>query len=71
QAQRLIAWHGERGIPVEVNEPHHWGLRDAHDVISVAMAYISAYNARKHGAKTYVSQYMFNVPGSMDFSMDL
>lgn len=71
EAQRLIAWHGERGIPVEVNEPHHWGLRDAHDVISVAAAYISAYNARKCGAKDYIAQYMFNVPGSMSFSMDL
>ena len=70
-AQKLIAWHGQQGIPLEVNEPHHWGLRDAHDVISVAMSYISAYNAKKLGIKDYVSQYMFNVPGSMSFSMDL
>ena len=47
EAQRLMAWHGRRNIPVEVNEPHHWGLRDAHDTISVAMAYLSAYNAKK------------------------
>ncbi len=71
EAQALIAWHGERGIPVEVNEPHHWGLRDAHDVISVVMSYLSAYNARAYGAHDYVSQYMFNIPNSMSFSMDL
>jgi hypothetical protein len=70
-AQRLIAFHGARNVPVEVNEPHHWGLRDAHDVISVAMSYISAYNAKKYGARDYVSQYMFNIPNSLTFSMDL
>jgi hypothetical protein len=70
-AQRLIAFHGERGVPVEVNEPHHWGLRDAHDTVSVAMSYISAYNAKKYGARDYVSQYMFNIPNSLTFSMDL
>jgi hypothetical protein len=69
--QRLIALHGERGVPVEVNEAHHWGLRDAHDAVSVAMSYISAYNAKKYGARDYVSQYMFNIPNSLTFSMDL
>jgi hypothetical protein len=27
--QQLLAWYGARGIPVELNEPHHWGMRDA------------------------------------------
>ena len=27
--QELMAWYGARGIPVELNEPHHWGMRDA------------------------------------------
>lgn len=71
EAQQLMAWHGERGIPVEANEPHHWALRDAHDVITVAMSYISAYNAKRHGVKDYIAQYMFNVPNSLSFSMDL
>ncbi len=71
EAQKLIKWHADRGIPVEINEPHHWGLRDAHDVIPVAMAYISAYNAKKLGVKYYVSQYMFNNPNGLSFSMDL
>ena len=71
QAQQLMHWHAVRGIPVEVNEPHHWGLRDAHDVISVVMAYLAAYHAKRAGVRDYVAQYMFNVPGSMGFAMDL
>ena len=71
EAQELIAFHGKLGIPVELNEPHHWGLRDAHDTVSVAMSYISAYNAKKYGVRDYISQYMFNIPNSMSFSMDL
>lgn len=70
EAQKLIAWHAKRGIPVEINEPHHWALRDAHDTITVAMAYISAYNAKKLGVKNYIAQYMFNVPSGISFSMD-
>jgi len=71
EAAELIAYHGQRGIPVELNEPHHWGLRDAHDTVSVAMSYISALNAKKLGVGNYISQYMFNVPNSLSFSMDL
>lgn len=70
-AHELIKWHSDRNIPVELNEPHHWGLRDAHDVISVAMSYISAYHAKKLCVKDYISQYMFNIPNSLSFSMDL
>ena len=71
EAQQLMAFHGKLGIPVELNEPHHWGLRDAHDTISVAASYISAYNAKKLGVRDYISQYMFNIPNSLSFSMDL
>jgi len=71
EAQELIAYHGKLGIPVELNEPHHWGLRDAHDVISVVMSYISAHNAKKYGAGDYISQYMFNIPNGLSFAMDL
>ena len=35
------------------------------------MSYISAYNAKKFGVRDYISQYMFNVPSSLSFSMDL
>ena len=43
--QEVMRWYGERGIPVELNEPHHWGMRDAPDVIFVVSAFLSAYNA--------------------------
>lgn len=71
EAFELIKYHGDRNIPVEINEPHHWALRDAHDVISVVTAYLSAYNAKKYGAKDYIAQYMFNTPNTLSFSMDL
>lgn len=71
EAQELIKWHVDRNIAVEINEPHHWALRDAHDTMTVAMAYISAYNAKKLGVKNYIAQYMFNIPHGLSFSMDL
>ena len=43
--QKVMRWYGEHGIPVELNEPHHWGMRDASDVTFVVAAYLSAYNA--------------------------
>lgn len=69
--QQVMKWHGERSIPVEVNESHHWSLRDAHDTIGVASAYLAAYNAKKMGVKNYIAQYMFNVPPSISPAMDL
>jgi len=54
--QKVMAWYGERDIPVELNEPHHWGLRDAPDVIFVVSAYLSAYNARAFGVRDYIAQ---------------
>jgi hypothetical protein len=71
EGQKLMKWHSERDIPIEVNESHHWSLRDAHDTIGVAMAYLAAYNAKKMGVKTYIAQYMFNVPAEMHHRMDL
>jgi methylmalonyl-CoA mutase cobalamin-binding subunit len=69
--QRLMAWHGERGVPVEVNEPHHWGMRDAPDIIFVVAAYLSAYNARACGVHDYIAQFMFNSPPGLSDAMDL
>ena len=69
--QRVMAWHGKRNIPVEVNDPHHWSLRDAHDAIAVADAYLVAYNAKKMGVKDYIAQYMFNVPAHISPEKDL
>jgi hypothetical protein len=66
-----MAWYGERGIPVELNEPHHWGMRDAPDVVFVVSAYLSAYNARAFGVKDYIAQLMFNSPPGLSDAMDL
>lgn len=69
--QKLMAWHGERGFPVELNEPHHWSMRDAPDVIFVVAAYLSAYNARAAGVHDYIAQMMFNSPPALADAMDL
>ncbi|PKO23671.1 MAG: methionine synthase [Chloroflexi bacterium HGW-Chloroflexi-1] len=69
--QQLIAWYGARGIPVELNEPHHWGMRDAPDVIYVVAAYLAAYNARAFGVRDYIAQMMFNSPPGLSDAMDL
>jgi len=71
QHQQVMAWYGEQGIPVEVNEPHHWGMRDAPDVIFVVSAYLSAYNARAFGVRDYIVQMMFNSPPGLSDAMDL
>ncbi len=69
--QQVMAWYGERGIPVELNEPHHWGMRDAPDVTFVVSAYLSAYNARAFGVRDYIAQLMFNSPPGLSEAMDL
>lgn len=69
--QELMAWYGRRGIPVELNEPHHWGMRDAPDVVFVVAAYLSAHNARAFGVRDYIAQFMFNSPPGMSDAMDL
>ncbi len=64
-------WYAKNHIPVEINEPHHWSLRNAHDTIAVAMAYLSAYNAKKAGVRHYIAQYMLNTPLGTSPKMDL
>jgi methylmalonyl-CoA mutase cobalamin-binding subunit len=69
--QKVMIWYGERNIPVELNEPHHWGMRDAPDVVFVVAAFLSAYNAKKIGVKDYIAQMMFNSPPGTSDAMDL
>ena len=69
--QQVMAWYGVRGIPVELNEPHHWGMRDSPDVIFVVSAFLSAYNAKKSGVRDYIAQMMFNSPPGLSDAMDL
>ncbi|CAG0932128.1 hypothetical protein TFLX_02479 [Thermoflexales bacterium] len=69
--QAVMQWYGQQGIPVELNEPHHWGMRDAPDVVCVVSAYLSAYNARACGVHDYIAQLMFNSPPGLSDAMDL
>ncbi len=71
ETQALMRWHAGRGIPVEMNESHHWSLRDAPDVVAVVAAYLAAYNARAAGVQDYVQQLMFNNPPCTSPAMDL
>ncbi len=69
--QNVMQWYGENKIPVELNEPHHWGMRDSSDIVFVVSAYLSAYNARAFGVKDYIAQMMFNSPPGLSDAMDL
>jgi methylmalonyl-CoA mutase cobalamin-binding subunit len=69
--QKVMRWYGEHNLPVELNEPHHWGMRDAPDVIFVVAAYLAAYNARAFGVHDYIAQFMFNSPAATADVMDL
>jgi len=71
EKQEAMKRYTELGVPVEVNESHQWSLRDAHDALAVATAYLSAYNAKKMGVKDFVLQMMFNNPPSTSPHMDL
>jgi hypothetical protein len=69
--QQVMAWYGAHAVPVELNEPHHWGMRDAPDVVFVVSAYLAAYNARVAGVRDYIAQLMFNSPPGHSDAMDL
>ncbi|MFW9819937.1 MAG: methionine synthase [Candidatus Thorarchaeota archaeon] len=71
QHLEVIKWHGENNIPVEINDSHHWSLRNAPDAIAVADMYLSGIIAKKLGVKYFIAQYMFNTPPSSSLDMDL
>jgi hypothetical protein len=60
--QAAMAWYGMKGIPLEVNEAHHWSLRGAPDEVAVAAAYLAAYNAKAQGVSDFILQMMWNTP---------
>ena len=66
-----IKWHADHNVPVEVNDPHQWGLRSATDQMVVADAYLCARIAKELGVKHYIEQLMFNTPAGNTFKMDL
>lgn len=69
--QQVMAWYGQRNMPVELNEPHHWGMRDASDVVFIVSGFLAAYNARAFGVQDYIAQLMFNSPPGLSDAMDL
>ena len=69
--QQTMCWYAEHGIPVECNDAHQWSLRDAHDAVAVAAAFLGAHNAKAAGVTHYVAQYMFNTPPQTSQAMDL
>lgn len=71
EKQAAMRFYAERGVPVEVNESHQWSLRDAHDSLAVATAFLAAYNARAQGVHDYIIQMMHNTPPSTSPAMDL
>ncbi|MFW9829491.1 MAG: methionine synthase [Candidatus Thorarchaeota archaeon] len=68
---QAIRWHAKKEIPVEINDSHHWSLRDAPDAIAVADMYLCGKIAKNLGVKNFIAQYMFNTPPSSSFEMDL
>ncbi len=69
--REVAAWWASRGVPVEFNEPHQWGLREAHDAMFVVTGYLAALNAHDVGVRDYVMQMMFNTPRGMSPRADL
>lgn len=67
----LMRWHGERDIPVEGNEPYHWGMRDAPDTVVCAVSAIYAHVAKQAGVRDYIATYMFESPPHHSNAMDL
>ncbi len=68
---KAIEWHAKNNIPVEINDPHHWGLRDAPDAIEVADMFLCGIIAKTLGVRYFIAQYMFNTPPSNSLEMDL
>ncbi len=71
QHLNAIKWHAEHNIPVEINDSHHWSLRNAPDAISVADMYLCGIIAKNLGVRYFIAQYMFNTPPSSSLEMDL
>ncbi len=68
---RTIRWWAERGKPLEINDPHQWGLRYASDDLQVADHVLVAVIALKLGITHYVMQQMFELPPEISALDDL
>ncbi|MGI6579587.1 MAG: cobalamin-binding protein [Saccharofermentanales bacterium] len=50
--------------PLEANVSHHFAFRGSDDITYIAVTYLAAKLAKKHGIKTFVLQNMLNTPRS-------
>jgi uncharacterized protein (TIGR01319 family) len=68
---RTIEYWAEVGKPLEINDPHQWGLRYATDDMQVTDHVLCAVIALKRGIKHYVMQMMFELPPEISAMDDL
>lgn len=68
---RTIEYWAEQGKPLEINDPHQWGLRYASDDMQVTDHVLCAVIAMKKGIKNYVMQMMFELPPEISALDDL
>jgi uncharacterized protein (TIGR01319 family) len=66
-----IRWWAAAGKPLEINDPHQWGLRYASDTIQVMDHVLVGVIALKLGIKNYVMQQMFELPPAISALDDL
>ncbi len=66
-----IRWWAKQGKPLEINDPHQWGLRYASDDMQVTDHVLCAVIALKLGIKHYVMQMMFELPPEISAMDDL
>jgi len=69
--QEAIRYNADKGLPVEINEAHQWGLRFAHDAMEVAVSAIAVHNAKVLGVKEHIMQFMLCTPPEISPAMDL
>lgn len=68
---RTIEYWAGVGKPLEINDPHQWGLRYASDDMQVTDHVLCAIIALKKGIKHYVMQMMFELPPEISATDDL
>ena len=66
-----IEYWASVGKPLEINDPHQWGLRYASDDMQVTDHLLCAVIALKKGIKVYVQQMMFELPPEISALDDL
>jgi uncharacterized protein (TIGR01319 family) len=68
---QTIAYWAEMGKPLEINDPHQWGLRYASDDMQVTDHVLCAVIALKKGIRNYVMQMMLELPPEISAMDDL